>query len=266
MKLWPGKPYPLGATWDGMGVNFSSFLRTCDRGRAVPVRIGRRDTGNDTHFTHRTDRYGLARVSPEVRPGQLYGYRVEGPYDPGAGHRFNAAKVVLDPYTKQVGRPVQWSDTTFGYPVGHRERDLVPDDRDSAAFAPLGMVVDPAFTWDKDEAPDVPWHETVIYEVHVKGFTVRHSEVPAHLRGTHLGLASEPAIRHLTQLGVTAVELMPVHHHTHEKALVDRGLTNYWGYNSLAFLAPDIRYATSPENAVTESRRWSAHSTTRSWK
>ena len=252
MKLWPGKPYPLGATWDGMGVNFSLFSE-----HATGVELCLFESVDATRettrisLTEQTDTVWHGYL-PEVRPGQLYGYRVEGPYDPRAGHRFNSAKVVLDPYTKQVGRPVRWSDTTFAYPVGHPDRDLVPDDRDSAAFAPLAMVVDPAFTWDKDEAPGIPWHDTVIYEVHVKGFTVRHPEVPTHLRGTYLGLASEPAIRHLTQLGVTAVELMPVHHHTHEKTLVDRGLTNYWGYNSLAFLAPDIRYATSRENAVTE--------------
>ena len=252
MKVWPGKPYPLGATWDGMGVNFSLFS---EHGTGVELCLfDSVDATQDTarvRLPEQSDRVWHGYL-PDVRPGQLYGYRVHGPYDPRNGHRFNPSKVVLDPYTKQIGRPVRWSDETFGYQVSHPERDLVPDDRDDAAFAPLGMVVDPAFTWDNDEAPDVPWHDTVIYEVHVKGFTTRHPEVPAHLRGTFLGLATEPAVRHLTQLGITAVELMPVHYHTDEEALVDRGLTNYWGYNSLAFLAPDIRYATSPESAVTE--------------
>ena len=235
-----------------MGVNFSLFS---EHATAVELclfeAVDATEERSRIPLTEQTDRVWHGYL-PEARPGQLYGYRVQGPYDPRAGHRFNPAKVLLDPYTKQVGRPLRWSDTTFGYPLGHPEHDLVRDDRDNAASAPLGMVVDPAFTWGNDEAPDVPWHDTVIYEVHVKGFTIRHPEVPAHLRGTYLGLASEPAIRHLKQLGVTAVELMPVHHHTHEKALVDRGLTNYWGYNSLAFFAPDLRYASSPENAVTE--------------
>ena len=252
MKIWPGKPYPLGATWDGMGVNFSLFsehaagVELCLFDSVEAVRESAR-----VPLTGQTDRVWHGYLT-EVRPGQLYGYRVAGPYDPNAGHRFNPAKVVLDPYSKQVGRPVRWGDETFGYRVGHPQRDLVADDRDDAAFAPLGTVVDPAFTWGDDEPPGIPWHDTVIYEMHVKGFTTHHPGVPPHLRGTYLGLASEPAVRHLTRLGVTAVELMPVHHHTHEKALVDRGLTNYWGYNSLAFFAPDICYATSPENSVTE--------------
>ena len=252
VKVWPGKPYPLGATWDGLGVNFSLFSQ-----HATAVELCLFDSVDATQeavrvpLTEQTHRVWHGYL-PEVRSGQLYGYRVHGPYDPQAGHRFNAAKVVLDPYAKQIGRPVQWSDEAFGYQLDRPERDLVRDDRDSAPYAPLGMVIDPAFTWGKESAPAIPWHDTVIYEVHVKGFTTRHPEVPPQLRGTYLGLASEPIVRHLKRLGVTAVELMPVHHHTHEKALIDRGLTNYWGYNSLAFLAPDIRYATRPEDAVTE--------------
>ena len=235
-----------------MGVNFSLFS---EHATAVELCLfdspDARQEVTRVRLPEQTDRVWHGYL-PEVRPGQLYGYRVDGPYDPGAGHRFNRSKIVLDPYTKQVGRTVRWSDETFGYEVGHPERDLKRDDRDDAAFAPLGMVVDPAFTWGNDRAPSIPWHDTVIYEVHVRGFTKRHPDVPPELQGTYLGLGSDPAIEHLTQLGVTAVELMPVHHHTHEKALIDKGLTNYWGYNSLAFLAPDIRYATTPEHAVTE--------------
>ena len=252
MKVWPGKPYPLGATWDGMGVNFSLFS---EHATAVELCLfdspdARQEVAR-VSLPEQTDRVWHGYL-PEVRPGQLYGYRVDGPYDPGAGHRFNRSKIVLDPYTKQIGRTVRWSDEAFGYEVGHPERDMKRDDRDDAEFAPLGTVVDPAFTWGNDRAPSIPWHDTVIYEVHVRGFTKRHPDVPPELQGTYLGLGSDPAIEHLTQLGVTAVELMPVHHHTHEKALVDKGLTNYWGYNSLAFLAPDIRYATTPGHAVTE--------------
>ena len=242
----------MGATWDGMGVNFSLFS---EHGTGVELclfdSIEATTENARVPLTEQTDRVWHGYL-PEVRPGQLYGYRVDGPYDPPAGHRFNAAKIVLDPYTKQVGRPVRWGDETFGYPIRRPEGDLARDDRDDAANSPLGMVVDPAFAWGDDRAPDIPWHDTVIYEVHIKGFTTKHPEVPPHLRGTYLGLASEPAVRHLKQLGVTAVELMPVHHHTHDKALVDRALTNYWGYNTLAFFAPDISYATSPDHAVTE--------------
>ena len=235
-----------------MGVNFSLFS---EHGTGVELclfdSIDATTESARVPLTEQTHRVWHGYL-PEVRPGQLYGYRVDGPYDPPAGHRFNAAKIVLDPYAKQVGRPVRWGDEAFGYPIRHPEGDLKRDDRDDAANAPLGIVVDAAFAWGDDRAPEIPWHDTVIYEVHVKGFTTGHPEVPPHLRGTYLGLASEPAVRHLKQLGVTAVELMPVHHHTHDKALVDRDLTNYWGYNTLAFFALDIRYATSPAHAVTE--------------
>ena len=251
MKIWPGKPYPLGATWDGMGVNFSLFSE-----HATGVELCLFDS---PQATHEASRVTLTEHSdmvwhgyfPEIRPGQLYGYRVDGRYDPQAGKRFNPSKLLLDPYAKQIGRPHRWSDEVFGYQVGEPGTDL-HDDRDSAPFAPLAAVVDPAFSWGDDRPPDIPWHETVIYEVHVKGFTTRHPDIPEYLRGTYRGLASEPARRHLKGLGVTAVELMPVHQHASERVLIDRGLTNYWGYNSLAFFAPDIRYASSPENAVTD--------------
>jgi len=181
---------------------------------------------------------------PDVRPGQLYGYRVHGPYDPHRGHRFNPNKIVMDPYAKVVGRAVRWHESLFGFPAG--EDDTRFDNRDSASHAPLAAVIDTAFTWGDDRPRRTPWHETLIYELHVKGFTQLHPDIPEPLRGTYLGLASEPAIRHLTSLGVTAVELMPVHHHMDDWHLVKRGLKNYWGYNTLSYFAPDIRYASSP--------------------
>jgi isoamylase len=245
MRIWPGRPHPQGATWDGLGVNFSIFsehatgVDLCLFDSAEADKESRRIALPD-----RTD-YLWHGYLPDIRPGQLYGYRVHGPYDPQAGHRFNTAKVVLDPYAKAIGRPVRWHESLFGYPVGDPRQDLARDDRDDGAFAPLGAVIDQPFTWGDDCPPHTPWHETVIYELHVKGFTIRHPEIPPDQRGTFLGLASEAAIRHLKDLGVTAVELMPVHFRSDEPALVARGLTNYWGYNSLAYFAPDTRFASS---------------------
>jgi glycogen operon protein len=184
-----------------------------------------------------------------VVPGQLYGYRVHGPYEPAKGHRFNPAKLVLDPYAKAIGRDLRWADALFGYRVGDPAADLSYDDRDSAPYAPLAVVVDPAFTWGDDRAPRTAWHKTLIYELHVKGFTKRHPEVPEGLRGTYAGLGSEAVIQHLQSLGVTAVELMPVHHFVKDRHLVEKGLTNYWGYNTLAYFAPEASYD-SPANRL----------------
>jgi glycogen operon protein len=189
---------------------------------------------------------------PDVRPGQLYGYRVHGPFAPQLGHRFNPHKLIMDPYAKVVGRTVRWHESLFGFTFG--SDDTTFDDRDSAPYAPLAAVIDNAFTWGDDRPLRTPWHETLIYEMHVKGFTKLNPYISESLRGTYLGLASEPAIRHLTSLGVTAVELMPVHHHVDDWHLVRRDLNNYWGYNTLSYFAPDVRYAssTSPQDAVRE--------------
>jgi isoamylase len=180
---------------------------------------------------------------PSVLPGQFYGYRVYGPYAPQQGHRFNPNKVLLDPYAKAVGRTIRWADEMYGYRVGDTQGDLSFDTRDNAAFAPLGAVIDTSFTWGGDRPPKTPWHKTVIYEAHVKGFTKLHPRIPESLRGTYMALGSEEAIQHLADLGITAVELMPVHHHSYDHYLVSRGLSNYWGYNTSAFFAPDIRYS-----------------------
>jgi glycogen operon protein len=244
--LLPGNPYPLGATWDGLGVNFALFSE-----HATGVELCLFDSVDATAESHRlrltqqTDLVWHACL-PEIRPGQLYGYRVEGPYEPAAGHRFNPAKLVVDPYAKAVARAVRWDDAVFGYRIGDPAGDLARDDRDSAPFAPLAAVVDHAFEWGSDRAPRTPWHDTVIYEAHVKGLTMLHPDVPPNLRGTYAALGSPPVIEHLQQLGVTAVELLPVHHHSFDRQLVERGLTNYWGYNTLCFFAPNMRYASSP--------------------
>ena len=240
--VWPGRPYPRGATWDGGGVNFALFsehaekAEICifdDRGRREIQRIA---------FPERTDQVWHCYL-PEARPGMLYGYRVHGPYRPEDGHRFNSHKLLLDPYAKALTGSISWSDANFGYRVGHARADLSFDRRDSAPGMPKCRVVDPAFTWGDDRRPDIPWHDTVIYELHVRGFTMQHPEIPPPLRGTYSGLASVPVIEYLRRLGVTTVELMPVHAFLDDRRLVQKGLCNYWGYNSIGYFAPDNRYA-----------------------
>ncbi|HEY7817728.1 MAG TPA: alpha-amylase family glycosyl hydrolase, partial [Vicinamibacteria bacterium] len=258
MKIRPGEPYPLGATWDGYGVNFALFSE-----RAAKVELCLFDSPDSEVESQRitlpeqTDMVWHGYF-PELRPGQLYGYRVYGPYDAAAGLRFNPKKVLLDPYAKAIGRPTRWGDfEMFGYRVGDEGQDLVPDERDNAALAPLAAVLDSSFEWGDDRPPRTPWHETVIYELHVKGFTKLHPEVPERQRGTYEGVANDAAIDHLLSLGVTAVELMPVHHHLDDRHLVDRGLSNYWGYNTLSFFAPEILYSASgaAQESVHEFKR-----------
>ena len=243
VRVWPGRPYPLGATWEGNGVIFALFSAHATR---VELCLFDSVTSQEESYCvplrEQTDLIWHCFM-PDVRPGQLYGYRVHGPYDPHRGHRFNANKVLLDPYAKAIGRRIKWSDAMFGYEIGNALQDLSFDTRDSAADAALAMVVKPEFRWRSDRPLRTPWHETVIYETHVRGFTKQHPDVPAHQRGTFAGLASPASIRHLRKLGVTAVELMPVHHFVDDRHLVERGLTNYWGYNTLAFFAPDTRLA-----------------------
>jgi glycogen operon protein len=257
MRVWPGDPYPLGATWTGVGVNFALFSA-----HATKVELCLFDSAGATQESARiqlpeqTDMVWHAFL-PDARPNQLYGFRVYGPYEPAAGHRFNPNKLVMDPYAKAVARAIRWADEMFGYRVGDPDSDLSADDRDNAAFAPLAAVVDPAFTWGSDRPPRTPWHNTIIYEMHVRGFSLRHPNVPEPLRGTYEALTTEPALDHLKQLGITAVELMPVHHHARDRHLEEKGLTNYWGYNSFGYFAPERRLAssTSPAGSVREFKR-----------
>jgi isoamylase len=245
MRVRPGKPYPLGATWDGSGVNFALFSEHATKVELCLFESARTNQSPTTILLkEHTDRVWHGYV-PGTSPGQVYGYRVHGPYEPGAGHRFNPSKVLLDPYAKAIARDLTWDDALFGYGVGNPDADLDKDDRDSAPFAPLAEVIDPKFDWGDDRAPNRPWHQTVIYEVHVKGYSRLNPDVPDTLRGTYAGLACDVSIRHLTDLGVTAVELLPVHTFLEDRHLVERGLSNYWGYNTLAFFAPTRKYATS---------------------
>ncbi len=245
-RVWPGAAVRLGAIWDGEGTNFAIFS---EHATGVDLCLfDRPDADRETEripLRERTDQIWHAYL-PDARPGQLYGYRVHGPWAPEEGHRFNPAKLLLDPYARAISGTVRWSDALSGYSMTPpmEERDLVIDGADSAAGLPKCVVIEPAFTWGDDKPPRTPWNRTVIYECHVKGMTMLHPEVPEVLRGTYLGLATDPLLDHFLSLGVTAVELLPVHHFVTERRLHQLGLVNYWGYHSIGFFAPDVRYAT----------------------
>ncbi len=254
MNVWPGQPHPLGATFDGEGVNFALYSE-----HATGVELCLFDTAYDpepARTLELSDRTGpvFHGYLPGIAPGQRYGYRVHGPYEPQRGHRFNPAKVVLDPYARAIGRPLRWHDSLMGYLHGPAGDDR-PDPRDDAAFAPLGAVVADAFAWGDDRPPAIASEDTVIYETHVRGMTMRHPQVAEEERGTYLGLASDAVIDHLRSLGVTTVQLLPVHAIAEEERLRRMGLSNYWGYHPLNYFAPEPRYAANgPVHAVDEFR------------
>jgi isoamylase len=242
--VWPGRPYPRGATWDGEGVNFALFSETADR---VELCIFDRDGAHEVQriaLPERTDHVWHCYL-PEARPGLAYGYYVHGPYKPEEGLRFNANKLLLDPYAKDFVGELQWNDALYGYTVGHADGDLSFDERNSAPYLPKCRVLETAFTWGDDRAPTIPWHDMVVYEMHVKGFSMRHPEVPEPLRGSYAALASAPAVNHLRSLGITTVELMPVHAFANDRTLAENNLRNYWGYNTQSFFAPEMHYASS---------------------
>ncbi|MBE2258241.1 MAG: glycogen debranching protein GlgX [Candidatus Accumulibacter sp.] len=242
--VWPGAPAPRGATWDGEGVNFALFSEHAERVELCLFDPSGRREVQRIELREQTDQIWHCYL-PEARPGLLYGYRVHGPYDPANGHRFNGNKLLIEPYAKDIVGQVRWSDAHFSYKIGHRNQDLSFDRRDNQAGIPKSRVIDPAFTWGNDRAPNIPWSDMVVYEMHVRGFTMKHPEVPPALRGTYAGLATAPVIDHLKRLGITSVELMPVHAFINDRHLIERGLTNYWGYNSIGFFAPDHRYSSS---------------------
>ncbi|MGH8643626.1 MAG: glycogen debranching protein GlgX [Gammaproteobacteria bacterium] len=242
--VWPGKPCPLGATWDGEGVNFALFSEHAEKVELCLFDAQVRREVDRVSLRERTDQVFHGYL-PDARPGLIYGYRVHGPYDPTRGHRFNPNKLLLDPYAKSVVGALRWSDAHFGYRLASQRADLAFDRSDNARGMLKCQVIDSAFTWGEDRRLNTPWHDTIIYELHVKGFTMQHPEVPPQYRGTYAGLVSAPVIEYLKRLRITAVELMPVHSSIHDRHLVARGLHNYWGYNSIGFFAPQRAYAAS---------------------
>ncbi|MFO1371646.1 MAG: glycogen debranching protein GlgX [Candidatus Competibacteraceae bacterium] len=240
-RVWPGKPYPLGASWDGNGVNFALFSAHAEKVELCLFdSSGQREIERLT-LPENTDQVWHGYM-PGLWPGTLYGYRVYGPYEPHLGHRFNHHKLLLDPYAKQFYGSLHLRDEHCGYQVGHHNADLSFDTRDNARDMLKCVVVDTSFNWDNDHSPEIPWSRTIIYEAHVRGFTMRHEQVPHHLRGTFAGLAHAEVVKYLKSLGITSVELMPVHAFVNDRFLIDRGLRNYWGYSTLCFFAPEPRY------------------------
>ncbi len=242
---WPGKPYPLGANWDGKGVNFALFS---ENATSVSLCLFEADDHTSkvitVKMTEQTD-YVWHIYLPGVKPGQLYGYYVDGPFEPQNGHRFNPNKLLLDPYSKAIDGRINWSEAVFGYPVksDDPDRDLQQDTEDSGYYMNKSVVIDAHFDWEDDELLNIPLHQTIIYEAHVRGFTMQHPDIDPQIRGTYKALASPPVIAYLQKLGITAIELLPVHHFVHDSHLVDQGLDNYWGYNSIGFFAPHSDYS-----------------------
>ena len=247
-----GRPFPLGATWDGLGVNFALFSANATR-----VEVCVFDNDGNTEV----ERFDLPEYTdevwhgylPDARPGTVYGFRVHGPYEPDAGHRFNPNKLLIDPYARQLVGSLKWDDAVFGYTIGDPDKDLSFDDRDSAPFVPKSRVIDPAFTWGDERRPRIPWDQTILYETHLKGFSQLNPRVAEHVRGKFSGFGDARVIDYLRRLGVTSIELLPIHAYFDDRYLVDKGLRNYWGYNTIAFFAPEPRYmATGFANEVKE--------------
>ncbi|HZH52200.1 MAG TPA: glycogen debranching protein GlgX [Microvirga sp.] len=256
-RIREGRPYPLGASWDGLGVNFALFSAHATRVElCIFDQSGEREIER-IDLPEYTDEVWHGYL-PDARPGTIYGYRVHGPYEPEAGHRFNPNKLLLDPYAKQTVGQLVWNPALFGYQM-ETGNDLTFDERDSAPYMLKSRVIDPAFTWGRERAPQRAWEKTIIYEAHVKGLTILHPEVPEPFRGTYAGLASKGVIDYLASLGITAVELLPVHTFVDDSYLVEKGLKNYWGYNTLGFFAPARRYAANPDFAFAEFKEMVAH-------
>lgn len=255
-RIAEGQPFPLGATWDGLGVNFALFsahatkVELClfdSQGKQELERIELPEYTNEIWHGY----------LPDAHPGMIYGYRVYGPYEPDAGHRFNPNKLLIDPYAKQLVGELKWSDRLFGYTLGSADADLSFDDRDSAACVPKARVIDPAFTWGRHQRKHTPWDQTIIYETHVRGFSMQHPAVGDSVRGTFAGLMHPEVIRHIRSLGVTSVELLPIHAFVNDQHLLEKQLSNYWGYNSIGFFAPHPSYLAT--DSIAEFKEMVAH-------
>ena len=251
-RVWPGDPNLLGAVADGRGVNFALFSANAEKVELCLFdQRGERELERVV-LPEYTDQVWHGYL-PDVRPGQLYGYRVYGPYDPARGHRFNPNKLLLDPYAKQLVGNLRWSDAHFAYRVGNKREDFSFDKRDNARGMPKCRVVDDAHTWGDDKRPDRPWHESVLYETHLRGYTMQHPEVPDHIKGTAAAFCMPEIARHLRKIGVTTVEFLPIHAYVQDRHLVENGLSNYWGYNTIGFFAPEPRYLATGELAEFKS-------------
>src|SRR4051812_46232089 len=244
-RLREGQPFPLGATWDGLGVNFALFSANAKRVELCLFDMEGKQELERLEMPEYTDEVWHCYL-PDARPGTVYGYRVHGPYEPDAGHRFNPNKLLLDPYARQLVGELQWHDALFGYSIGHADKDLSFDERDSAPYAQKSRVIDPAFTWGNLRRRRWPWPQTILYEAHVRGFTRLNRRLPENLRGTYSGMGHADSIEYLQKLGITTVELLPVHAFVDDRTLVEKGLRNYWGYNTIGFFAPEPRYMATP--------------------
>ncbi len=255
-RIREGLPFPLGATWDGLGVNFALFSAN-----ATKVELCLFDSSGETEL----ERIELPEYTdeifhgylPDAHPGLTYGYRVYGPYDPENGHRFNHNKLLIDPYAKQMVGELKWSESLFGYTIGHPDGDLSFDERDSAPFVPKCRVIDPAYTWGRDQRVNVPWDKTIFYETHTRGISMRHPSVPENVRGTFAGLMVPDVVDHIKKLGVTSIELLPIHGFVNDQHLLQKGLNNYWGYNTITFFAPHPRYLSNGK--IAEFKEMVAH-------
>ncbi len=238
-----GKPFPLGATWDGEGTNFAIYAENAE---LIELCLFKAldDDSEDVKIVLKERTHHVWHIYlPGIRPGQLYGYRVSGPYKPEEGYRFNNNKLLLDPYAKAIAGKLQWHNSLFGYEIGHEDRDLSFSRTNSAPYLPKCVVVDDEFDWGDDESPDIPYHETIIYEAHVKGLTCLHPDIPEEICGTYAAIGHPVIVGYLKKLGITAIELMPVHQFIDDRHLVEKGLSNYWGYNTIGYFAPEVRYS-----------------------
>ncbi|HEY1114930.1 MAG TPA: glycogen debranching protein GlgX [Chitinophagaceae bacterium] len=245
VQVYPGKPFPLGATWDGRGVNFALYSENADAVELCLFDAPDSKKESARYKVREMDNFVWHIYLPNLRPGQLYGYRVYGPYEPQNGLRFNPYKLLIDPYAKAISGTVQWHDALYGYQIGHPDEDLSFSKMDSAPYIPKSVVVDTDFDWEDDRPPRIPYHKSIIYEAHVKGFTQLHPHIPDEIRGSYAAIAHPVTITYLKKLGITAIELMPVHHFINDRFLAEKNLSNYWGYNSIGFFAPDVRYSSS---------------------